>query len=179
MTLTRAPSTVRTSLPASAMILALILLVPGKDARALPEDADQPIVIEAERLEVDQNTGTVIYTGTVEAEQGTMRVSADQMTIEVENEEVVRITARGQPARYQQLLEADKGLVKGNAQTIVYHTRDEMVDLEGDAFLEQGGNEIAGELIHYDIVAGRVQAEAGDEEPVRVIVQPAARSESE
>lgn len=179
MTLIRIPSTSRSILPAPAIVVALALLAPGHDARALPEDADQPIVIEAERLEVDQNEGTVVYTGNVEAEQGTMRVSADQMTIVVEDEEVVRITARGQPARYQQLLEADKGLVKGNAQTIVYHTRDEMVDFTGDAFLEQGGNEIAGELIRYDIVAGRVQAEAGGEEPVRVIVQPAARSEPE
>lgn len=144
---------------------------------ALPDDASKPIAIEAEHLEVDQNAGTVVYTGSVEAEQGTMRVTADRMTVEVEDQKVVRITAEGDPAHYQQLLEADKGLVKADARTIVYHTQQEQVELKGDAFLEQGGNEITGELIHYDIVAGRVNAEAGDEEPVRVIVQPATRSE--
>lgn len=169
-------------LPVTGATLALVLvlvLVHAMEARALPEDADQPIQIEAERAEVDQNAGVVVYTGSVEAQQGTMRVSADQMTIEVEDEKVVRITAQGTPARYQQLLEADKGLVKANASTIVYHTRQEQVDLQGKAFLEQGGNEIAGELIRYDIVAGRVNAQAGDEQPVRVIVQPATRSESD
>lgn len=158
-----------------AALTVLCALGPGS-AGALPEDADQPIEIEAERAEVDQNAGTVVYTGSVEAEQGTMRVTAERMTVEVEDQKVVRITATGTPARYQQLLEADKGLVKADARTIVYHTQQERVDLEGDAFLTQGGNEIAGEVIHYDIVAGRVDAVAGDQEPVRVIVQP-ARSE--
>jgi lipopolysaccharide export system protein LptA len=143
---------------------------------ALPEDASQPIKIEAEHAELDQNAGTVVYTGSVRAEQGTLRVTADQMTVVVQDQKVVRITATGQPAKYQQQLEADKGLVKADARTIVYHTQQERVDLEGHAFLEQGGNEIAGELIRYDIVAGKINAEAGDTEPVRVIVQPAPRA---
>lgn len=148
-------------------------------ALALPEDASQPIRIEAEHAEVDQNAGTVVYTGSVQAQQGTMRVSADRLTIEVEDEKVVRITAEGQPAKYQQMLDEDKGLVKADARTIVYHTRQERVDLKGDAFLEQGGNEISGQLIHYDIVAGRVQAESGEDDRVRVIVQPATRESVE
>ena len=53
----------------------------------------------------------------------------------------------------------------------------ERVQLEHDAWLQQGGNEISGELIHYDMVAGRVNAESGEEGPVTVTVQPAARSE--
>ena len=159
----------------ASLVAGVVLLAAAPGAEALPEDANQPIQIEAEHVEYDQNAGTVLYTGSVEAEQGTMRVSADEMTVEVKNQRVVRIIARGDPAKYQQLLEADKGLVKADARTIVYHTQDERIDLQGDAFLEQGGNEIAGELIHYDVVAGKVNAEAGDEEPVRVIVQPASR----
>ena len=154
-----------------------MLSILGASAYALPEDAEQPIEIRAEHVEYDQNAGTVLYTGSVEAEQGTMRVSADEMTVYVEDQKVVRITARGDPARYQQLLEADKGLVKADARTIVYHTQDERIDLRGGAYLEQGGNEITGELIRYDVVAGRVNAEAGGDEPVRVIVQPASRSD--
>lgn len=148
-------------------------------ALALPEDASQPIHIEAEHAEVDQNAGTVVYTGAVQAQQGTMRVSADRLTVEVEDQKVVRITAEGKPAKYQQIVDEERGLVKADARTIVYHTRQEQVDLKGEAFLEQGGNEISGELIHYDIVAGRVQAESGDDDRVRVIVQPATRESVE
>lgn len=162
--------------PAVATMLFPMMLT-AAPALALPEDADQPIEIESDRAELDQNSGTVVYTGSVHVVQGTIEVTADELTMLVEDEKIVRITARGSPAHYQQELEADKGLVKADALTIVYHTRDERVDLEGDAYLEQGGNEIAGELIHYDIVAGRVSAKAGDEERVKVIVQPADRSD--
>lgn len=175
MTPARSQSVLFRRLPACVALAAAVAAALPLPAPALPGDASQPIEIEAEHAEIDQNAGTVVYTGSVRAIQGTMQVMADQMTIEVEDEKVVRITAQGNPAKYQQLLEADKGLVKADARTIVYHTREERVDLQGDAFLEQGGNEIAGELIHYDIIAGKVSAEAGDEEPVRVIVQPATR----
>lgn len=143
----------------------------------MPEDADQPIHIQADRAEMDQNSGTVVYRGSVEAVQGSMRVTADEMTVEIRDRKVVRITATGQPARYQQQLDAEQGQVRADARTIIYHTQDERVDLQGDAFLEQGGNELAGELIHYDIVAGKVNAEAGEDEPVQVTLQPASRSD--
>jgi lipopolysaccharide export system protein LptA len=142
---------------------------------ALPEDADQPIHIRADRAQVDRQAQTIVYRGSVQVDQGTMRVRADEMTIEYEDQRVVRITAQGQPARYQQELEEDQGQVRADARTIVYNLQQEQLQLQGEAFLTQGGNEITGELIRYDIVAGRVDAEAGEEEPVRVTVQPASR----
>jgi len=160
-----------------AGIGALVVLLLPAAALALPEDADQPIEIEAETAELDQNAGQVVYRGSVEVTQGTMRVFADRMTVDYEDQKVVRITAVGTPARYRQQLESDKGEVRARAGTIVYHTQQERVHLERDAFLEQGGNEIAGEFIDYDIVAGKVSAESGGEGPVRVIVQPATRQE--
>jgi len=163
--------------PAAVRLWALLLLGLSGPAAALPEDADQPIQIQAERAEMDRSAGTVVYSGSVEASQGTMRVNADQMTVHSEDGKVVRITATGRPAKYQQQLEAEEGLVKADAETIIYHTREERVHLQGQAFLEQGGNEITGELIDYDIVAGKVNAQAGEDDRVRVILQPAERSQ--
>lgn len=171
-------SSLRPAGPLAALALsAFVLLGMPLPAAALPEDADQPIQIQAERAEMDREAGTVVYSGAVEASQGTMRVNADQMTVHSEDGKVVRITATGRPAKYQQQLEADDGLVKADAETIIYHTREERVHLKGQAFLEQGGNEITGELIDYDIVAGRVNAQAGEDDRVRVILQPAERSQ--
>ena len=143
---------------------------------ALPEDADQPIHIRADSAEMDQQQGLVTYRGKVQADQGTMRVTADVMTVEYVDEKVVRITAKGTPAHYQQQIEADQQQVKGHSSTIVYHTQDERVDLKGNAFLTQEGNEITGDLIKYDIVAGKVDAKADKKDPVYMILQPAPRS---
>lgn len=151
-------------------------MLPAAPSLALPEDADQPIHIRADRAEIDQNAQVIVYRGSVQADQGTLRVTADELVVEYHDEKVTRITARGRPATYQQALEGERGLVRADASTIVYHTQDERIDLEGSAYLRQGGNEIAGQLIHYDIVAGRVSAESGDQGPVEVTVQPAARN---
>jgi lipopolysaccharide export system protein LptA len=162
---------------AAALPLLLAALWPAA-VHSLPEDADQPIHIRADRAQVDRNAQTIVYSGSVQVDQGTMRVNADEMIIEYEDQRVVRITAQGQPAKYQQELEEDQGgQVRADARTIVYNLQQEQLQLQGEAFLTQGGNEITGELIRYDIVAGRVDAEAGDEGPVRVTVQPATRSD--
>lgn len=97
------------------------------------------------------------------------------MTVEYRDQKVVRITAIGKPAHYQQQIDADKEQVKARSSTIIYHTQDEKLDLVGNAYLFQEGNEITGELIKYDIVAGKVDAESGTKGPVRMILQPATR----
>ena len=143
-------------------------------AQALPEDSDQPIHIRADTAEIDQQAERVIYRGAVQVDQGTLRVTADVMTIEYQEQKVVRIIAEGSPAYYQQQVEVDKEQVKADASTIVYHTQEERIDLKGDANLEQEGNTVSGDRIIYDIVAGKIDATAEGDGRVRTVLQPAA-----
>lgn len=145
-------------------------------AMALPEDADQPIHIRADNAEIDQQQGLVVYRGKVRVDQGTLRVTADEMTVEYVEQKVVKITAIGTPAHYQQQIEVDKEQVKAHSSTIIYYTQDERLDLLGDAFLTQEGNEITGDQIKYDIVEGKVDAQAQSDDRVRMILQPAPRT---
>ena len=75
-------------------------------AVALPEDAEQPIHIHSDSAELDQNKNVAIYHGAVRMEQGTMLVTGDTMTIELQDQLVVRITAEGDRAHYQQQVKA-------------------------------------------------------------------------
>ncbi len=159
--------------PAALFATLIVWALLPAAACGLPEDADQPIHIRADTAEIDQQAEKVVYRGSVQVDQGTLRVTADTMTIEYEDQKVVRITAIGTPARYQQQIEVDEGEVKADALTIVYHTRDERIDLKGEANLEQEGSRLAGDLIIYDIVAGKVDATAEADGPVRMILQPA------
>ena len=154
----------------STLVLVLAL---APTTYALKDDADQPIHIEGDDAEIDQVNRTVVYEGNVQVDQGTLRVNANKLVIEYENRKVVRITAHGTPARYSQQLEGEQGLVEAHAQTIVYHTEDDLVDLKGDASLTQQGSELTGELITYDIVLGKVEASAGGNGRVQTIFQPA------
>jgi len=145
-------------------------------AMALPEDADQPIHIRADSAEIDQQQGLAIYRGEVRVDQGTLRVTADEMTVEYVDHKVVRITAKGNPAHYQQQIEAGQNQVRAHSSVIVYFTQEERLDLLGDAFLTQDGNEITGDLIRYDIVAGKVDATAKNDDRIRMILEPTPRT---
>lgn len=151
----------------------LVVTLSAGSASGLPEDADQPIHIRADNVEYDQNGNRVIYRGSVQVDQGTMRVTAETMIIDLKDgKKVLRITAEDTPAHYQQQIEADSELVKAEALTIIYHTQDERVDLKGAANLQQEGSTLTGDLIVYDIVAGRVDATAESDAPVTMILQP-------
>lgn len=143
---------------------------------ALPEDADAPIVIRADNGEFDQKTNQAIYKGNVQVDQGTMRVNAERMVVHRKDKKVTRITFFGDsstPARYQQQLALDEGKVKARADTITYYTQRELLDLEGHAYLTQQGNEVTGNTIKYDIVAGKVNATSKPNSgPVKVIIMP-------
>jgi lipopolysaccharide export system protein LptA len=144
-------------------------------ALALPQDADQPIHIRADAAEMDQNSDQIVYHGDVRVDQGTLRVDADQITVQYEDQKVVRIVATGGPASYRQEIEDPAGEVQAKASTIVYLTRDERLELQGAASLSQLGNEISGETIRYDMVEGKVEAVSGEGGSVRMVLQPASR----
>ncbi|MEM9621342.1 MAG: lipopolysaccharide transport periplasmic protein LptA [Pseudomonadota bacterium] len=142
---------------------------------ALTTDADQPIHIVGDDAEIDQNNETIVYTGSVEIVQGTLRVSGDRMVVKIDGDQVESITTTGSPARYQQQLEDDQGEVNARADSIVYHTAQERVFLNGSASLLQQGNQLEGESIRYDIVNGKVDASAADKNGrVRMVLDPSA-----
>lgn len=157
---------------AGMLFLIISSLLLPRVALALSEDADKPIHITGQSAEMDRTAQTLVYHGNVRIDQGTLRVIADTMVVEYEQEQVVRIIATGTPARYQQQLEGDQGQVHANASQIVYHTQTEALDLLGKAQLLQRGSELKGDVIRYDIVAGKVDAHADNDRPVRMILQP-------
>lgn len=142
----------------------------------MPEDAAQPIHIHSESAEIERRAGRIVYLGAVRVEQGTLRVNAERMVVDYHEGKVVRITATGGPARYTQELEDDSGQVEADASTIVYHTQEARIDLKGNAHLEQRGNSLEGDLIRYDIRAGRVAAGAPEQGPVHTTLMPAGQA---
>ncbi|MEM7096866.1 MAG: lipopolysaccharide transport periplasmic protein LptA [Pseudomonadota bacterium] len=162
--------------PVTAWMLALVLTCCPALVNALASDADQPIHIEGDDAEIDQANETIVYTGSVEVVQGTLRVHGDRMVVKISGDQVQQITTTGGPARYSQELEDDQGQVNAHAKSIVYHTAQERIYLNGKASLVQKGNELHGESIRYDIVNGKVDASAGNKPGrVRMQLDPQAR----
>jgi len=154
-------------------VITLLAVLASPAIAAATADADQPIHIRADSAELDEARSMVIYRGSVRLDQGTLQVTADTMTIELADERVIRVTAEGQRAHYQQRLVEDRPEVMADADMIVYHTQDERIELRGNARLAQDPNEFRGEIINYDIRAGRVDATATESGGVRMTLQPA------
>lgn len=160
----------------TALLIGMLCAVSSANLWALPEDADAPIVIRADNGEFDQKNNQATYRGNVQVDQGTMRVTAERMVIHRKDKKVTRIIFFGDnssPARYKQQLNLAEGEVNAHADTITYYTQRELLDLEGRAFLTQEGNEITGNTIKYDIVAGKVNAASNPNSgPIKMVIMP-------
>ena len=152
------------------LCVAVVALLCAAAAGALPNDPEQPIHWRADHAEGD--TGRTVLTGDVRMDQGSLLVEADRMIIEYQAEQVVRITAEGDLAHYEQRPRAGADLVKADAEKIVYHTAEERVELIGRAWLTHERNEFRGEIIHYDVRGGTIDAEGDGKGSVEMIWQP-------
>ena len=162
-----------------AWLLAVILL---PAAHALPDDAEQPIEISADRAEIDDATGTATYFGDVRMKQGSMIVTAETLRIETRNDEVTRIVADGDEelATFEQQLEVtDPDKVLGRAASIVYRTLEERIEFTGDAELAQSTDRFTGEEISYDLRERKVDASGGEERMTFTINPRSVRERSE
>lgn len=144
----------------AGLIGAILAAVPVPQAWALADDRNQRIEIEADWAELDERAGRATYGGAVRIRQGSIIVTAERVVVQTENKEITSITAEGGGglASYEQVPNPDQAPLLAGARTIVYHTRDQRVELKGTAELKQGDDRFTGALIEYDIERQRVTA---------------------
>lgn len=142
------------------LLVLLFSLTPSLSAWALPEDARQPIYVDADKAEIDKNKGITIYKGNVIINQGSMKILADKVTIFNQEKKVSRIVAKGKKgqAEYQQQPDAEKDLVIAKADTIEYLVGKETLHLLDNAYLLQDGATMKGHRIDYDVRASMATA---------------------
>ena len=104
--------------------------------------------------------------------RGSLR--ADQAVVEFRDNRILRATATGKPAQFEQVRADSQQLARGHANQIVYDVTEGTVRLSDDAWLSDGINEISGPLLVYNIRAQRVQAatQSGTDQRVHIVIQP-------
>ena len=122
-------------------------------AFALSSDKNQPMDIQSDHGEWRNNTktniGTGIYTGHVLITQGSIRITADRAVVHTRNGQLLAADITGKPATFQQ--QPDQGeLMHGTADKIHYNANNDMVDLIGHAYMQQGVREMTADVIHYN-----------------------------
>ncbi|WP_375540368.1 lipopolysaccharide transport periplasmic protein LptA [Moraxella nasovis] len=144
-------------------------------ANALPSDSKEPIRLLADKATYTASTGVTTYSGNVTITQGTLKMNADNLTLNLAKDRSIQtVVATGRPATLQQVITADKGLAKGRASKIDYDTATGIITLSGNAKLTQAGASFAGNTIRYNLAKGDVEANAGGGQRVELVFPPSS-----
>ena len=152
-------------------LLILLMVFVTSLVLALPEDANQPIEIEAQSVVVDETTGFNEFSGDAEVRQGSLLLLAELIQVQTENEEVVTVLAKGsleKPAKYIQSQENQARFVEATATLITYDVDEGMIFLVGNAHLIQGFDSFSGDRLSYDINNDKVIVKGSEDGTERV-----------
>lgn len=138
---------------------------------ALPTDSQQPIHVQADTADLDNNKGVLVYRGNVIITQGSMKVLGQVVTItRNKNGGIDVMTSQGNPAYYEQKPSADDPVVKSYASTIQYQVAKKLVIFTNNAKVIQKNNVFTGDKIVYDTARKLITAgnkSSADGQPTR------------
>ena len=137
-------------------------------------DSSKPIEIVADSLEVRQAEDLAVFSGTVEAAQDTLRLTADKVTVHYDEDE-----GGGETGAIRRMVAEGDVFLSNGSETAEgdfgeYDVEAGMVRMRGDVVLTQGQNAIQGERLVIDMETGVGRVEGR----VKSIFSPSAdRSE--
>ncbi len=169
---------------------ALVLALAGS-ARGLSTDRDQPIEIEADFVEVEDQLGVAVYRGKVVVTQGTMRFTGDILTVTyTPGQDIKEALLEGKPAHFKQRPDNEERDMEAWALNMRYEVQKDLVHLIEQAKVVQRGQTYTGHRMIYDRVKniltayGAAPGERGvsgqplPAERVRILIPPKEREKS-
>jgi lipopolysaccharide export system protein LptA len=155
-------------------LFASLLLLPGLLFAQVPPT--QPITVEADRLEMNSESGLSTYEGNVEMHQGSMLLRADTVVLHSRGNDLQMAVAQGKPVYLERTDPKTGELLKANAIHMEYRISDGLLEMKEEAHLWRGKDEFSGDHIIYELDTRVVRAfglkNGKDEGRVRVILQP-------
>ncbi|WP_419853122.1 lipopolysaccharide transport periplasmic protein LptA [Actinobacillus pleuropneumoniae] len=147
------------------------LLSTSLSSYALKGDTDQPINIDSGSQSLDMNSNVVTFSDNVVITQGSIKVTADKVTIIRQEGKKETLEASGSPVTFQQTLDNGKP-VNGKGNSIHYDLNSEFLTLVGNAELKQQGSFIKASKITYDVKKQQLKANSGNKSRVKTILIP-------
>jgi lipopolysaccharide export system protein LptA len=142
-------------------------------------DREKEIVVGADRLTADDANRTSNFEGNVVVTQGTMRMTANSVTVKEDAERHKFYVASGSQVTFRQKRDKVDEWVEGFADRAEFDDRNDILKLYKRAKVKSNQNEITGDFISYDMkreVAEVSGAPPGTAPPpdarVKVIILP-------
>lgn len=173
----------RTGLAASAASALLLAASANAQTNASGgHDTDQPIEINADALEVQQEQKLAVFRGNVDAKQGQLRLSADEIKVWYRDRDtgggsdiqgaIIRIVAAGNV-----LISTPRETARGGRGE--YDVVLKQITLTGDVVLTRGANVIRGERLVLDLENGRSEIKGSATQRVKGLFSPPKKKDRE
>ncbi|MFZ2236431.1 MAG: lipopolysaccharide transport periplasmic protein LptA [Dokdonella sp.] len=183
------PSHVRADFARIAITFGLIAV--AGSAQALSTDRQQPLDIRANYQEsvlgqkAGGDTNVATLKGNVEMVQGSLKANGDLAVVydtdkngKAGDGSIKRLTLTGKPAKMQQQLDNDGGLMTATANKIEYNTGSSVAEFTGDVVvIQQGKSEFRGDHMTYNTNTGAMKSgEESSDGKVRLRFLPQAKA---
>jgi len=162
-----------------SFIAASVLLPLAFGAAAEKADREKEIVVNADRIVADDAKKTSVSEGNVVVTQGTMRMTADKVTVREDSEKHKYYVANGSPVTFKQKLDNSEEWVEGFAQRAEFDDLNDVLRLYDKARVLRSKNEITGDYITYDmrrelaeVTGGTPGRQATTGGRVKAVIQP-------
>jgi lipopolysaccharide export system protein LptA len=137
----------RLLLPAMLLSTA-VAMTPALAERA---DREKEIVIVADKWSGDDANKVTTLQGNVVVTQGTMRITAEKMTVREDAQQNKSYVANGAPVTFRQKRDKVDEYIDGEAQRAEFDDRTDILKLFNRARVKSGANQITGDFISYDM----------------------------
>lgn len=158
----------------------LLLLTVTCSVHALPEDKGKVMHVMADSADLSQHNHKGVYTGHVELIQGTTNLHASKaVTLGNEKNQLVLAIAsgvKGKQAHYWTITDPQKPPLHAYADTIRYYPVRHLIELIGNARVEQGNDSFAAAKITYDIESQHVLSHGSGKKRITIIYHPEKKS---
>lgn len=161
----------------SGLLLLISLSSPGF---ALPEDQGKIMEFSADSADLNASTHLGEYVGNVEFNQGSSHLQASRaITKGNQKNKLVVAIAEGDAkdqAHYWTLTAADKPLFHAWADVIRYYPKRHLIELIGNARVEQGSDSFSAPQISYDTVKQHILSESDGKSGTTIIIHPGKKA---
>jgi lipopolysaccharide export system protein LptA len=159
-----------------SLAAALAAAVAAPAAFALKSDRDQPLNVSSNTFRTDQQKHLTVLTGAVKLDQGSIKGESDKGTVhQNDDNEIVRVVLEGKPARLDQKLDGDGGMMRSSAANIDYDNQKSVAVLTGNAVvIQEGRGTFKAEKIVYNTESGEITGgvEGGGRVTMTALPQP-------
>ena len=120
----------------------------------------------------DLNSETTIFTflGNVEIISAIVVIKCDKAILEFENNELKNARFIGELSSFQQFNDKKEVIAYGTAEVFEYENTSNILRMQNNAWVNNGSNEVSGNLITYNLVQRNIIADSENGYPVKLII---------